>query len=257
MNNNIKNFKKIAGNIVVKQKNKVDNYITSEPNLSLDSTIEHETHEYNYLDEELITYPIIADNITKMRNNSRVNICIFNINKKHIYHSYLLYKNNNRWEFPYIVYRKECNISNQVETVLNQVFDEIHVLNKYKGCIEYNNEYYLLYDTAHTLSMYDASKQTNYIYATMHEILNLNHSVNVPICENIVLFFKSNKSLLYLYKNNVIYDKTNVIVNHIKNDTYDEMIMEEEHDDEINVKLVKREIINNNKRILLSIHQII
>ena len=51
MNNNIKNFKKIAGNIVVKQKNKVDNYITSEPNLSLDSTIEHETHEYNYLDK--------------------------------------------------------------------------------------------------------------------------------------------------------------------------------------------------------------
>lgn len=255
--NNIKNFKNFAGNMMVKQENEVDNYITSEPNLSLESTTEHDPHESNYLDEEIITYPIIVDNTIKMRNNSRVNICIFNINKKHIYHTYLLYKNNNRWEFPYIVYRKGCNISNQVETVLNQVFDGMHVLNKYKGCIEYNNEYYLLYETVHTLSIYDASKQTNYIYATMHEILNLNHSANVPICENIILFFNSNKSLLYLYKNNVLYDKTTAIVKHIKKDTYNEMIMEEDHGDEINVKIVKREIINNNKRILLSIHQII
>ena len=167
--------------------NKIDKYI---PNMSPSFNIQDyniETQNYIYKLNIIPEYPVLT---------KKAHIIIYTINNFNInpFLLFLLYKKNNTIDFLYI---DETNNGD----LFYEMFKILKTNIEYSGYKIYNSEIFLffkyveIYNT-HILDISDS----NTCWITIHELINLQTYINIPISQNIILFFINNSDIILLYK---------------------------------------------------------
>ena len=146
-------------------------------------------------------------------NIKKVNICTYKINnsldKKFL--EYLLYKDNdnNILYFPRFTYDVE-QLTNQknppsfidiAKDKIKNIFKDIDKLEIiYNGYLLYNNELYIFYELIGNFYFIKdkITKKSNFIFATIHEIINDRKYFNFPILNTVTEIFFYNPLLIYL-----------------------------------------------------------
>lgn len=183
LNNNIDNTKPTYFPL----DNKINKYIPSmSPYFNIqDYNIKTQNYIYNL--NIIPEYPVLT---------KKAHIIIYTINNFNInpFLLFLLYKKNNTIDFLYID-----------ETNNGDLFYEMFKISKtnieYSGYKIYNGEIFLFFkyveiNNTHLLDISD----TNTCWITIHELINLQTYINIPILQNIILFFINNSDIILLYK---------------------------------------------------------
>jgi hypothetical protein len=178
----------------------VDKFVPEFFNHCNDSEYELEKNEYN---TDIFNYnydinSLLNEDISKIKGNNNVFICIYSINDKSMYPflNYFFVKNHfsNILEFPCIPILNESLFIQQLNIFLNYILNkkDVYLINGYK---EFNNDTYLFVN----VSMDNLIVDDKYSYLVlMDEITNSKQINDLKIDNKISDFFLGNSDFIYL-----------------------------------------------------------
>ena len=150
-----------------------------------------------------IKYPLLSrlkKNYKSMQRNmvnlKKINICCYNINNnsKKPFLQYLLFKDNDKFSFPWITYngKSKSNIFQLCLSKLNEIFKNKKTSFNNKGFIYENEMMYVFFEIKIDLDIHLIKEKDLYIFTTIYEIINERKVLYYNINESVYEFFIEN-----------------------------------------------------------------
>lgn len=171
-----------------------------------------------------IKYPLLSrlkKNYKSMQRNmvnlKKINICCYNINNisKKPFLQYLLFKDNDKFSFPWINYngKSKSNIFQLCLSKLNEIFKNKKTSFNNKGFIYENDMIYVFFEIKIDLDIHLIKEKDLLIFTTIYEIINERKVLYYNINESVYEFFIENPDSLFLYENELLVETPCIFYN--------------------------------------------